>query len=107
MTYSVTPPYEPLSVSPIVKIRQYRYIRVNTLTIGGVSDPEAINYVLSLQPVPSVDQGEAPAPRVVTMPDHFFLDDLVLITMGHNDAAMTSTVVEMSDVLGGHSLCDA
>jgi hypothetical protein len=111
-TYRVTEPYEPISVGPLLQLSECR-ASSDTDRADGTDDLEAINYAMTIQPITglSVDdiQRTAPIPPVFAaggvLPDHFFIDDLVLLTLGQSDMRMTSIVIEMREALSGHDLC--
>ena len=76
--------------------------------LAGTNDTEQIHYALAMAPiVPSdLDRSLAP-PRYEPgiLPNHFFLDDDLLITFGANDNEMESTVMPIRDALGRHKMC--
>ena len=76
--------------------------------LAGTNDTEQIHYALAMAPiVPSdLDRSLAP-PRYEPgiLPNHFFLDDDLLITFGANDNEMESTVMPVRDALGRHKMC--
>lgn len=61
---------------------------------------EDINFVLSM--VPLADKKI----RMDTLPDHFFLDDKVLMSLGHADVAMMSVLTSVKEIIAGQRLCE-
>lgn len=68
-----------------------------------------IGYALTMAPVQPSDLDPSSIPPAYTprgyMPSHFFINDQILLTMGHHDQAMVSTLISMEDALGRHQMC--
>ncbi|WVW87136.1 hypothetical protein I302_109193 [Kwoniella bestiolae CBS 10118] len=94
-TFNVSYPFNPISVGP-------------RFHLNGCDDENDINYALSLAPIPESDLDltvkQRKTPQIV-QPDHFFLDDQMLITMGHNDKEMTSVLTTVREILGRQHMC--
>ncbi|GFZ48357.1 hypothetical protein JCM24511_06105 [Saitozyma sp. JCM 24511] len=94
-TYNVSAPHNLISVGP-------------QFTFTGLDDVHHINYVLSLTPVEPADRypsAELIPPRANHLPDHFFIDDDMLVAMGHKDDSMVTTVVPVREALGRQRMC--
>ncbi|KAK8850335.1 hypothetical protein IAR55_004252 [Kwoniella newhampshirensis] len=93
-TFNVSAPHNVISVGP-------------RFSMNGLSDDQ-INYALTMVPIedgdldPSIPQKRLPQTH---LPSHFFLDDKLLITLGHRDRAMTSVMTTVRDVLGRQKIC--
>ncbi|OCF44576.1 hypothetical protein I317_01649 [Kwoniella heveanensis CBS 569] len=93
---NVTYPFEPISVGP-------------QFLLNGCDDSNDINYALTLAPLQAsdldpFDHRPIPTPQDV-LPNHFFLDDMMLITLGHNDKRMISVLTTVKEVLGRQKMC--
>lgn len=68
-----------------------------------------VNYVLSMSPLERSDYDDQ-APRkkthVAVLPDHFFLDDEAILSFGHGDREMYTTVIPLTELLGRHKMCE-
>jgi hypothetical protein len=74
----------------------------------GQDDVHETTYVLTLTPIEASDKDTSLPPVVLPincLPDHFFLDDGMLISMGHADSYMVSTVVPVREVIGRQRMC--
>ncbi|WWC92605.1 uncharacterized protein L201_007564 [Kwoniella dendrophila CBS 6074] len=96
-TFNITYPFNPISVGPRFKLNG--------------CDENHINYALSLVPVsksdlnPNEESSRAKKAKQIVQPDHFFLDDNVLITMGQDDIEMTSVLATVRELLGDQEMC--
>lgn len=73
-------------------------------------DDERVNFALSLVPIQISDMDpsvEFPAGSHTTLPNHFFLDDFMLISIGHNDRTMINTMTSVREAIGRQRLCAA
>ncbi|WVQ66252.1 uncharacterized protein L199_004431 [Kwoniella botswanensis] len=94
-TFNVSYPFNPISVGP--RFHQ-----------NGCDDENDINYALSLVAIQQSDIDPSGKPTItpqIVQPDHFFLDDRMLITMGHNDKEMTSVMTTVREILGRQHMC--
>jgi hypothetical protein len=74
----------------------------------GQDDVHETTYVLTLTPIEASDKDTSLPPVVLPincLPDHFFLDDGMLISMGHADSTMVSSVVSVREVIGRQRMC--
>nr|XP_031862412.1 uncharacterized protein CI109_001909 [Kwoniella shandongensis]KAA5529484.1 hypothetical protein CI109_001909 [Kwoniella shandongensis] len=95
-TFNVTYPHNVISVGP-------RFM-MNDL------NDDQINYVLTMAPiVPSDLDPSIPPPSYKGgqqyLPNHFFLDDRILFTLGHEDIKMVSVLADLKEVLGRQRIC--
>ncbi|WWC73890.1 uncharacterized protein I206_107862 [Kwoniella pini CBS 10737] len=94
-TFNVSYPFNPISVGP-------------RFHLNGCDDENDINYALTLAPIQQSDLGSTVKPTKtpqIVQPDHFFLDDHMLITMGHNDNEMTTVLATVEEILGRQHMC--
>ncbi|WRT69889.1 uncharacterized protein IL334_006880 [Kwoniella shivajii] len=94
-TFNVSYPFNPISVGP-------------RFQLNGCDDDVDINYALSLVPIQQSDldpKDMAKKTPQTVQPDHFFLDDHMMITLGHNDKEMTSVLTKVRDILGRQHMC--
>ncbi|WVF67412.1 hypothetical protein IAT40_002168 [Kwoniella sp. CBS 6097] len=95
-TTNVTYPFEPISVGP-------------QFLLNGCDDSNDINYALTLAPLQQSDLDPLKYKPIQTpqsvLPNHFFLDDMMLITLGHNDKRMISVLTTVEEVLGRQKMC--
>ncbi len=97
MTYNTTAPFNPISVGPAMFVHGDK-----------VDDPKKINFALSMVPLEKADL-DPEARRVNAKgygPGHFFIDDTVLMTLGHADDRMISTTFPATEMLARHKMCD-
>ncbi|KAK8864628.1 hypothetical protein IAR55_001878 [Kwoniella newhampshirensis] len=96
-TFNVTYPHNVISVGP-------RFM------MSGLNDDQ-INYVLTMAPiVPSDLNPSLPSPYSSQtqryLPNHFFLDDKILFTLGHEDLRMVSVLADLKEVMGRQKICE-
>lgn len=67
-----------------------------------------INYAAAITPLPrsylnaTYPHAESPQPY---LPDHFFLDDLMIMSLGVRDWEMANIVLSFEELLGRHQMC--
>lgn len=84
-------------------------VKHSSLTTDGLNDVTEISYVLALSPLkaPQAQKSYWSSEKVQpTYPDHFFLDDSILVTLGVKDVAMASSIITVEKALARHRLCE-
>ncbi|BEI82534.1 hypothetical protein CcaverHIS002_0304020 [Cutaneotrichosporon cavernicola] len=96
VTYNTSAPFNLISIGP-------------ALLVNGeeIDDPIKINFALSMVPLEPADLDPTAKRRKHRQaPGHFFLDDTVLMTLGHADDRMISTTFPAREMLSRHKMCD-
>lgn len=70
-------------------------------------DIREINYALSLSPVRTHRNAKQERDDPDYLPNHFFLDDDVLITLGHEDISMATSIVPLQELISRQKFCQA
>lgn len=76
---------------------------------GGFDDFRKTNFALTMAPLEPHDLDMSfPSVRLpqAYLPSHFFLDDDILLTLGHDDNKMLSTVIPVTEAIGRQRMCD-
>lgn len=113
-TYNTSYPFEPISVGPVINLGKrplHRSSRAELTGADGFDDFHFINYAAAITPLPpsyldpSLTMTMAESAEAY-LPDHFFLDDLVVMSLGVRDWEMANIVLGFDQLLGRHKMCE-
>ncbi|WWD20517.1 hypothetical protein CI109_104993 [Kwoniella shandongensis] len=93
-TFNVSAPHNVISVGP-------------RFQMTGLNDDQ-VNYVLTMAPIQESDLDPMVEPKQLLqphLPSHFFLDDKMLITLGHEDKKMVNVMTTVREALGRQKIC--
>ena len=112
ITFNASEPFNVLSLGRRVKLCKHIRLRQGCELITNsddLDDDNATNYAVTLSPLHPTELLEQEMDQVVPnsgcLPSHFFLDDMMVISLGHDDEAMGLIMVTVKEALMGHEMC--